>query len=749
MMSVLRIVPLFLLGMSLAGPSAGICARSRRRPFTVADSIESTQVLYDQEQNDPALISPDGKKFVVILQHGDLRRNGSWVEFLVGSTQSLQAASQFHVIGRLFSKSTARASDLIQDVRWLRDNQTLTFLWDNGEASPRVMSVNTVSGKTETLVQHSTPIAKYDIRQDGRTIIFLAQSPRNELKEAELERRGFAVTDQPLSSILRGSFDGWTAGTHYETYIMSRPGEEPRKIQEPNSVWSTPPELLQLSPDARYALLVRPAREIPPSWNAYTEHVFKDIYLPAAREHPMAPNYIRQYFILDLKKAIVRPLWSAPENPVGDAIWSPDSQRVAIGPTFVPTGECDSRGLSGRAVAVIDVVSGRFDCLPVANSLGSYYRPVRWLDSDVIEITTVTEGGRNSSDTLRFKKKGAEWKEFQQEYRPIRGSSSIRFELRQGLNTSPALYAVNENGVGRLVRNLNPKLGIEVTLGRVETVHWDATDGRSWTGTLYYPVHHHGEQTFPLVIQTHGFSEKQFSLDGSFTTAFAAQELANEDIAVLQTGGPDSGLDDIVGTPAEPRVYSSGFEGAIEHFVHLGLADPRKVGIIGFSRTGWFVEYMLSHSSVPIAAAEVADNVDGSYVQYVMDSDRNRAFDEKGNGARPFGKGLETWSRMAPGFNADRVRAPLRMEVDSGPIDEILGAWEMFRNLRYLHKPVELFVIPDIQHGVHVLQNPRQRLASQGGTVDWFCFWLKGQEDPDPHKKDQYVRWHQLRNMLN
>jgi hypothetical protein len=65
---------------------------------------------------------------------------------------------------------------------------------------------------------------------------------------------------------------------------------------------------------------------------------------------------------------------------------------------------------------------------------------------------------------------------------------------------------------------------------------------------------------------------------------------------------------------------------------------------------------------------------------------------------------------------------------DSGPIDEILTAWEMFSNLRYLRKPVELFVIPDIQHGVHILPNP---------TVDWFCFWLKGEGDPNPAKAEQ------------
>jgi len=29
--------------------------------------------------------------------------------------------------------------------------------------------------------------------------------------------------------------------------------------------------------------------------------------------------------------------------------------------------------------------------------------------------------------------------------------------------------------------------------------------------------------------------------------------------------------------------------------------------------------------------------------------------------------------------------------------------------------------------------------------VDWYCFWLKGEEDPDPAKSEQYRRWRKLR----
>jgi len=31
--------------------------------------------------------------------------------------------------------------------------------------------------------------------------------------------------------------------------------------------------------------------------------------------------------------------------------------------------------------------------------------------------------------------------------------------------------------------------------------------------------------------------------------------------------------------------------------------------------------------------------------------------------------------------------------------------------------------------------------------VDWFCFWLKGEEDTDPAKVEQYVRWRELRKL--
>ena len=117
--------------------------------------------------------------------------------------------------------------------------------------------------------------------------------------------------------------------------------------------------------------------------------------------------------------------------------------------------------------------------------------------------------------------------------------------------------------------------------------------------------------------------------------------------------------------------------------------------------------------------------------------------DQEGlNGGPPFGAGLKSWIEHSPGFNIDRVRTPLL--ITALRPNSILGEWEWFAGLRRLGKPVEMIYIED---GSHELEKPWDRMISQGANVDWFTFWLKGEEDPDPAKVAQYVRWRELRNL--
>jgi hypothetical protein len=112
------------------------------------------------------------------------------------------------------------------------------------------------------------------------------------------------------------------------------------------------------------------------------------------------------------------------------------------------------------------------------------------------------------------------------------------------------------------------------------------------------------------------------------------------------------------------------------------------------------------------------------------------------NGAPPFGKGLLKWLKVSPAFLMDKIETPLRIQTLGA--SSLLVDWHWFSGLTRLGKPVEMMYIPD---GVHILEKPWDRMVSQQGDVDWFCFWLKGEEDPDPAKAEQYKRWHELRKL--
>jgi len=742
-----RVTCVLAIALWIAPSMASGHASGPKKPFTVRDSIETTQFVYRYGQS-PVLLSPDGSRYLVVLERGNVARNGASLDLLSGTTESLRSARRPTIVAQLFSRSTASVEDLIENVRWLDDGRHVSFLWDDGEEPRSIVSLDIRNHEIRTLARHATPIVTYDITRDGRTIVFMTETQRNGRVEESLEKEGFAITSQSLWSILDGDYDGWTPRLRYDTFVLSGPEGLIRKVREPNRLWFLPPDVLKLSPDGRYAITLRPAGEAPLEWNRYTDHLFRDDLLHAARQNPNAPNLIEQLFVVDISRGTDRPLWNAPENAPARILWSEDSKSIVVGPTFLPTSSADAAGLSGQAIAEVNVATGEFRALPLPQQSSAYrYGPNRWLGRDTLELTGSGIQGAGAVP-LTYLKTESKWVQVAQE-RPTVGSlPKVSIELREDLNTPPALYAVDSvTGDQEVIRDPNPQLK-EFAFGRVELAHWKATDGRPWTGTLYYPVHYEPGRTYPLVIQTHGYYAARFLPDGTFTTAFAAQPLANHDIAVLQVGGPDPPGNNIVVSPMEPEIQMAGFEGAIDHFVAGGLVDRDKVGIIGFSRTGWYVEYMLTHSRYHLAAAEVADNMDGSYVQYVLSEAAPRAEYEADNGARAIGDGVEAWMRMAPGFNADKVHTPLRMEIDTGPVDSVLRDWELFSNLRYLRKPVELFVIPDIRRGVHVLQNPAQRLASQGATVDWFCFWLKGEEDSTPSKQAEYDRWRKLK-MLN
>src|SRR5260370_16747123 len=100
-------------------------------------------------------------------------------------------------------------------------------------------------------------------------------------------------------------------------------------------------------------------------------------------------------------------------------------------------------------------------------------------------------------------------------------------------------------------------------------------------------------------------------------------------------------------------------ESAVSVFSSKGLIDRNQIGIIGFSRTSWLLDFMLTHSKVKFAAASSADSGIYNYGSYWHSNDE-RVFVayETQYGGPPYGESLHTLFQFSPSFNPPHLTPP-------------------------------------------------------------------------------------------
>lgn len=495
------------------------------------------------------------------------------------------------------------------------------------------------------------------------------------------------------------------------------------------------------------------------SRQAAVDLVFQPDQLKSFRTEGVSGTYTPQEAIRILLKGT--PLELRTDASSGAMVIAPapatsSPERLLTGPTFVPVDDrMDDAGRKGLAVVDIDVTSGQYTRVPITADAAREIDSLTWQSDRRIEVC-LSDGSCEF-----FEKNANQWRPGRADRKKeaIEAAMPIQVRIQQDMNTPPALHAVDlRTGERRVIFDLNPQLANLAARIKVEMVHWTTPSGRRWRGRLYLPVVRDDERRFPLVIQTHGYApENQFSIYGQGDidgvplgpgwSVYLASILADHGIAVIQIGGPDPGTGSSAETARWARRYEAFVEGVetlVRDLSERDVIDPHKVGLMGHSATGRYVEYALVHSSLVFAAAIASDYADNNYLQAAVYGWP----EDNGIGARAFGDGLQMWLENAPAFNVERIQTPFMMAVTSsaGGLSSLIWGWEMFSRLRRLERPVEYYVIPDLPHGSHVLQNPRQLLALQTRALDWWRFWLLGEEDRnDPSKRQQYESWNALK----
>jgi dipeptidyl aminopeptidase/acylaminoacyl peptidase len=740
-------------------------AQQAKTRFTVADEIGLTHFGDPYAgRAEAVLFSPDGNYLAVDSERGrlDLNRPEDSLRFYrVRDIEDFleHADSQPPSPVWVVTLSTDPEGPVITKWRWLADSSGVAFLERVEGGNQRLVLADIRNNSTELLTPVNEMVRDFDIRDREHYVYIVADSAPLEKLQTEREGPSIAGSERPLYEQLYSLLSPDDARTvrvlsarNYLWAVVDGKRFEAKNSGSPIVLYGFFGRPMVLSPDGRSLVTTLPVPEVPSSWETLypPPYAFSpDRIRPGRLDLQSGRDSANQYVWIDLQTGSVQALTGAPISDAagwwarGTAGWSSDGQGILLPGTFVKSKD---RKPSRPCVAVVDLASNASTCVltlrsateaPVEEGLDTI-KDARFVGGNSQRVIVVFKNYRNSSIRTTEYRRGEDgaWQvAVQSQGEPSVEHNGLEVTVKQGLNDPPLLVATNKRTSG-VIWDPNPQLK-NMDLGQASVYTWKDKSGREWKSGLYKPINYKSGERYPLVIQTHGFSEFEFRPSGVFPTAFAARALAAAGIAVLQIG--EAGDCNPI-TVNEGPCMASGFESAANQLISEGLADPDKIGIIGFSRTCFYVMDTLTTGSLKFRAASITDGVMLTYLQYMMfgpDAD-----DESMIGAKPFGEGLQQWLKRSPGFNLDRITTPL-LVVGGGRLG-LLHMWEPYAGLRYLQKPVDLMMLNTDEH---VLTNPAVRMASQGGSVDWFRFWLQDYEDPDPAKAEQYARWHNLRKL--
>jgi len=291
------------------------------------------------------------------------------------------------------------------------------------------------------------------------------------------------------------------------------------------------------------------------------------------------------------------------------------------------------------------------------------------------------------------------------------------------------------------ITNLNPQLS-SAKFGRVVPIR-GADD--SFDSGLIFPANYEAGKKYPLVVMQYNLYHPQvFSGSPSFTS-YAPQTFAWLGFMVLlQNLPPDEPAyeDGDYGNAKNveiDRVVGS-LRSMIDRLSNDGLIDTRRMGIMGWSWGGFYTPYIQTHYPDWFIAAAAGDGGNHQPTFYWINNSQWRAMEDRFFGfGGPNGPHRDRWRETAPIYNVDRLRAPLLLEYSQGGW---LGGIDLFREIRSHGGMAELHIY---RSDGHVLDRPANRYTSATRHVDWFRFWLLGEEDSTAEKAAQYARWHQLR----
>jgi dipeptidyl aminopeptidase/acylaminoacyl peptidase len=711
-------------------------------------------------------MNPQGTRVAYLLKSPNLAQNYNDYQLYIKDVQDQSLNN-----GKLLLSGEGISSGP-SDVTWLGDGSHLVLLMPI-HGIKTLVTVNVNDGTQQTLLESAQDITEYSVDSAGSVLAY-------SISDQDVGKHsGSTISDEQMASgyLIQARASAGAAYWLSSVFIKRRLPDgtwgsaERVSIEDPfthekfDHIHAV--SMLSLSPNGkRLALNYWTDANLPEDWKK-NPNVQMGLRNQAFQRIMVIKDLQTQNTSLGFKNTYIDslPLWSRDgktflmnaHSPVG-TVWEQEDIR-------------DHR-TTGLDANLFWVNADSGEVKEVFRHVASHHQgPLFWAENGDIFVEML--GGVNGvgGRIARFQPENGSWHETQGITVPGNGTDQFWWTatngvavvgIHQALTTPEDLFVYKPSDKNiHILTDINPQLR-EVKFANVKSVSWTTPEGLAVDGLLFMPQDYEPGKRYPLVIQTKG-DQGQFTCDSglSHDPSFAPQPTASAGIMYLiRTTKAGFNFQDEL--EKKPKGYPGGlgmaaqqmsiWDSAVASLDKQGLIDPAKVGIIGWSATGFYVEFILTQSPIKFAAATTADNTSFSLSEYWLGPGIDKPLEDMWGGP-PYGKTLENWMKYSFDFNLDRVHTPLLMEMMGyGIHDDYPGSipsnlavsYEFLKGLTRLDKPVEMYYYPNEEHAP---DNPKARLATLQRNVDWYRFWLQGYERPNPEDPDQYKRWEHLREL--
>jgi len=280
------------------------------------------------------------------------------------------------------------------------------------------------------------------------------------------------------------------------------------------------------------------------------------------------------------------------------------------------------------------------------------------------------------------------------------------------------IFAVGPANAVRRLSTVNDAFLKGIRLGAVERFKAKSADGTLVDGFLTRPPDAPSGTRLPTILRIHGGPVSQFS------TAFELewQILAGAGYAVVAANPRGSSG---YGTAFSRAIWADwgnkDFQdvmAAVDHVVAMGVADPERLGVGGWSYGGILTDYVITKTGrfkAAISGASEANylsNYGTDHYQYEWETELGLPW-----------RNVERWVKLSPWFAIENVTTPTLLMGGADDMNvPLLNSEQLYQALRRLGRETELVIYPGQHHGIRRPSYVKDRYERY---LDWYDRFLR------------------------